>query len=53
MGKTYHIPVKEVFVAEIYYFEFFIYNEEEEEVASANINVYQDNGEIIKEFINE
>ena len=40
-GKTYYILVKEVFVAEIYSFECFIYNEENEEVASATINVYQ------------
>lgn len=42
-GKTYYILVKEVFVAEIYSFECFIYNEEDEEIASATINVYQDN----------
>lgn len=41
LGKTYYILVKEVFVAEIYSFECFIYNEEDKEVASATINVYQ------------
>ncbi len=42
LGKTYYILVKEVFVAEIYSFECFIYNEDEEEIASATINIYQD-----------
>lgn len=42
LGKTYYILVKEVFVAEIYSFECIIYNEHEEEVASATINVYQE-----------
>lgn len=42
LGKTYYIEVREVFVTEIYSFECFIYNEENEEVASATINVYQD-----------
>ena len=42
LGKTYYIKVMEVFVAQIFSFECFIYNEENEEVASATINVYQD-----------
>lgn len=42
LGKTYYILVKEVFVAEIYSFECFIYNEDSNEVASATINVYQE-----------
>ena len=42
LGKTYYILVKEVFVAEISSFECFIYNDKNEEVASATINVYQE-----------
>ena len=53
LGKTYYIKVVEVFVAEIYSFECFIYNDENEEIASATINVYQDNDENIKELLNE
>ena len=52
LGKTYYILVKEVFVAEIYSFECFIYNEKEEEVASATINVYQNENENIEELLN-
>ena len=52
LGKTYYILVKEVFVADIYSFECFIYNEKEEEVASATINVYQDEEDKIKEILN-
>lgn len=52
LGKTYEILVKEVFVAEIYSFECFIYNEENEEVASATISVYQDDKGEIEEFFN-
>ena len=52
LGKTYYILVKEVFVAEIYSFECFIYNEEKEEVASATINVYQDEKGNIEEILN-
>ena len=52
LGKTYYILVKEVFVADIYSFECFIYNENEEEVASATINVYQDEDDKIKEILN-
>ena len=52
LNKTYYILVKEVFVAEIYSFECFIYNENDEEIASATINVYQDNKESIKGEIN-
>ena len=52
LGKTYYILVKEVFVAEIYSFECLIYNEKEEEVASATINVYQNEDENIEELLN-
>lgn len=52
LGKTYYILVREVFVAEIYSFECLIYNENEEEIASATINVYQDDNENIKEILN-
>lgn len=51
LGKTYYILVKEVFVAEIYSFECFIYNEENDEVASATINVYQDNSDNLEELL--
>ena len=51
LGKTYYIKVMEVFVAEIYSFECFIYNEENEEIASATINVYQDIDNNIKELL--
>ncbi|MBR6098613.1 3-hydroxylacyl-ACP dehydratase [bacterium] len=51
LGKTYNILVKEVFVADIYSFECFIYNEENEEIASATINVYQNDDDNIKELI--
>ncbi len=51
LGKTYYILVKEVFVAEISAFECFIYNEDNEEIASATINVYQDIDEKIKEML--
>ena len=40
LGKTYYILVKEAFVAEIFSFECFIYNDKDEEVASAIINVF-------------
>lgn len=50
LGKTYYILVKEVFVAEIYSFECFIYNENNDEVASATINVYQKDN--IEEVLN-
>ena len=52
LGKTYYILVKEVFVAEIFAFECFIYNENNEEIASATVNVYQDIDEKIKEVLN-
>lgn len=52
MGKTYYILVKEVFVADIYSFECFIYNEEDQEVASATINVYQDDNGKIEDILN-
>lgn len=52
LGKTYYILVKEVFVAEIYSFDCFIYNEQEEEIASATINVYQNDDNKIKELLN-
>ena len=51
-GKTYFILVREVFVAEIYSFECFIYNEKNEEIASATINVYQDVNNNIEEILN-
>lgn len=50
LGKTYYILVKEVFIAEIFSFECFIYNEKDEEIASATINVYQGDSE--KDLIN-
>ena len=40
LGKTYYILVMEVFVAEIFSFECFIYDESNEELASATVNVY-------------
>lgn len=49
LGKTYHILVKEVFVAEIYSFDCFIYNELGDEVASATINVYQKDEEVLND----
>ncbi len=52
LSKTYYILVKEVFVAEIYSFECFIYNEENDEVASATINVYQDKNDNVEEIPN-
>lgn len=52
LDKTYYILVKEIFVAEIYSFECFIYNENNEEIASATINVYQDDENNIKEKLN-
>ncbi len=53
LGETYTILVKEVFVAEIFSFECFIYNEKNEEIASSTINVYQNEDGNIKDFINE
>ena len=53
LGKSYFVKVIEVFVAEIYSFECFIYNEENEEIASATVNVYQDDDNDYKEsFLN-
>ncbi len=52
LGKTYQILVKEVFVAEIFSFECFIYNDLNEEIASATINVYQSEDNNIEEMIN-
>lgn len=52
LGKTYFVLVKEIFVSEIYSFECFIYNEENEEIASATINVYQDIDANKKEILN-
>lgn len=52
LNKTYYIKVLEVFVAEIFSFECFIYNDKNEEIASATINVYQDVDNNIKDFIN-
>ena len=42
LGKTYSVLVKEIFVSEIFSFECFIYNEDNKEVASATLNVYQE-----------
>ena len=42
LGKTYYILVKEVFVADIFSFDCFIYNDKNNEIASATVNVYQD-----------
>lgn len=53
LDKTYYILVSEVFVAEIYSFKCFIYNDKNEEVASATVNVYQDDDDNIKRIINE
>lgn len=53
LGKTYYILVKEVFVAELYSFECFIYNENNEEVASATVNVYHGVNENLKGNFNE
>ena len=52
LGKTYEILVKEIFTAEIYSFECFIYNEEKDEVASATINVYQNDKENTEGILN-
>lgn len=52
LGKTYYILVREVFVAELYSFECLIYNDKNEEVASATINVYQDDNDNIKGILN-
>ncbi len=52
LGKTYYIKVMEVFVAQIYSFECFIYNDKNDEVASATINVYQDDDKNIRELLN-
>ena len=51
LGKTYYILVKEFFAAEIYSFECFIYNENNNEIASATVNVYQDIEENVKELL--
>ncbi len=52
LGKTYYIKVVEVFIAQIYSFECFIYNDKNEEIASATINVYQDDDKNIRELLN-
>lgn len=56
LGKTYSILVKEIFSAELSSFECLIYNDNNEEIASATVNVYQnddDNKKInIKDMIN-
>ncbi len=52
LNKTYYIKVMEVFIAEIYSFECFIYNDKNEEIASATINVYQDDNKSIEDFYN-
>ena len=51
-GKTYYILVREAFVAEIYSFECFIYDESNEEIASATISVYQSDNNNIKDMYN-
>ena len=53
LGKTYYILVKEVFGSEVYSFDCFIYNDSEEEIASATVNVYQNEEKIMKELIND
>ena len=50
--KMYYILVKEVFVAEIYSFECFIYNDKNDEIASATINVLQSSEDNIEEMLN-
>ena len=52
LGETYYILVREVFLAEVFAFECFIFNKYNEEIASATINVYQDVDEKVKEMIN-
>ena len=52
LGRTYTILIKEVFSSEIYSFDCLIYNDKEEEVSSATINVYQSSDENIEGFIN-
>lgn len=52
LGQTYYILVKEIFVADIYSFDCFIYNDSGEEIASATINVYQNEEKNIKELLN-
>lgn len=52
LGKTYYILVKKIFVAEIFSFECFIYNEKNVEIASATVNVYNDENNMIEEMIN-
>lgn len=53
LGKSYFIKVVEIFIAEIHSFECFIYNEENEEIASATVNVYQEDDNNDKEsFLN-
>ena len=52
LNKTYEIVVREVFVADIFSFECDIYNDKQEEVASATINVYQDDDGSIKDILN-
>ena len=41
LDKTYYILVKEIFSAEIFSFECIIYDDKNEEISSATINVYQ------------
>ena len=42
LNKTYYILVREIFAAEIYSFECLIYNENNDEIASSTVNVYQE-----------
>ncbi|MCR5261978.1 MAG: hypothetical protein K6C94_09100 [Candidatus Gastranaerophilales bacterium] len=52
LGKTYYILVRETFTAELSSFECFIYNDKNEEISSATINVYQDENDNFKEMMN-
>lgn len=52
LGKTYYILVREFFIAEIFSFECSIHDDENNELASATINVYQDDTKNIKELLN-
>ncbi len=52
-GKTYYIMVREVFVTEICSFSCCIYNDDNEEIASATLNVYQSSKHNMKGMSNE
>ena len=51
-GKTYYILVREAFTAELSSFECLIYNDKNDEIASATVNVYQDDNDKMKEMVN-